>query len=138
MSLEKIIEKIIDDARSEAQVIVEESKVKAEEIKVGARQEAQEQAERLTAEYQKQGKLEASRIVTKARLERQISSLTCKKELIADVIDKAFEQEKISKEMLKRKVVLKDGEKEEYFSEKNLKEDLRPHLEGFIAEVLKI
>lgn len=138
MSLEKIIEKILDDARSEAQVIIEESKARAEEIKASARQEAQEQAERLTAETQKQRKLEASRIVTQARLERQISSLTCKKELIAEVIDKAFQQQKISKEMLKRKVVLKDGEKEEYFSEENLKEDLRPHLEGFIAEVLKI
>jgi len=138
MSLEKIINKIIDDARSEAQVIVEESKVKAEEIKAVARRDAQDQAERLIAEHQKQGKLEASRIVTQARLECQISSLACKKELIAEVVDKAFEQEKISKEMLKRKVVLKDGEKEEYFSEDNLKEDLRPHLEGFIAEILKI
>jgi vacuolar-type H+-ATPase subunit E/Vma4 len=138
MSLEKIIEKILDDARSEAQVIVEESKVKAEEIKAVSRQEAQEQAERLTDEYKKQGKLEASRIVTQARLERQISSLVCKKELIAEVIDTAFKQEKISKEMLKRKVVLKDGEKEEYFSEDNLKEELRPHLEGIIAEVLQI
>lgn len=138
MSLEKIINKIIDDARSEAQVIVEESKVKAEEIIAAASRETQDQVERLIAEYQKQGKLEASRIVTQARLERQISSLACKKELIAEVVDKAFEKEKISKELLKRKVVLKDGEKEEYFSEDNLKEDLRPHLEGFIAEVLKI
>lgn len=138
MSLEKIINKILDDAHSEAQVIVEESKAKAEEIKTAARQDAQGQAERLIAEYQKQGKLEASRIVTQARLERQISSLACKKELIAEVINKAFQQEKISKEMLKRKIVLKDGEKEEYFSEDNLKEELRPHLEGFIAEVLKI
>jgi vacuolar-type H+-ATPase subunit E/Vma4 len=138
MSLEKIIGKIIDDARSEAQVIVEESKAKAEEIKAAARREAQDQAERLITEYQKQGKLEASRIVTQARLERQISSLVCKKELIAEVIDTAFKQEKISKDMLKRKVVLKDGEKEEYFSEDNLKEELRPHLEGFIAEVLQI
>lgn len=138
MSLEKIIEKILDDARSEAQVIVEESKVKAEEIKVAARHEAQDQAERLITEYQKQGKLEASRIVTQARLERQISSLACKKELIAEVIDKAFQKEKISKEMLKRKVVLKDGEKEEYFSEENLKDELKPQLEGYIAEMLKL
>ncbi|MBN2246379.1 MAG: hypothetical protein JW755_11100 [Candidatus Aminicenantes bacterium] len=138
MSLEKIIEKIIDDARSEAQVIIEESKARAEEIIAAAVKEAQEQAERLIAGYQKQGKLEASRIVTQARLERQISSLACKKELIAEVIDKAFQQEKIPKEMLKRKVVLKDGEKEEYFSEESLKNELKPQLEGYIAEALKL
>ena len=138
MSLEKIIEKIIDDARSEAQVIIEESKARAEEIKSAAIKEAQEQIECLIAEYQKQGQLEASRIVTQARLERQISSLARKKELIAEVIDKAFQQEKISKELLKKKIVLKDGEKEEYFSEENLKDELKPQLESYIAEVLKL
>lgn len=138
MSLEKIKEKIIDDARSEAQVIVEESKAKAEEIKAAARREAQDQAEGLISEYKKKAKLEASRIVTQARLKHQLSSLACKKDLIAEVIDKAFQQEKISKDMLKRKVVLKDGEKEEYFSEENLKDELKPQLEGYIAEVLKL
>ena len=138
MSLEKIIEKIIDDARTEAQVIVEESKAKAEEIKASARREAEELAKNLLIDYEKQARLEASRILTQARLERQISLLACKKELITEVMDKAFAQEKISANLLKRKIVLKDGEKEEYDSEESLKEELRPQLESFIAEALKL
>lgn len=138
MSLEKIMEKIIDDARTEAQVIVEESKARAEEIRTSARREAEEQAENLLKDYEKQAKLEASRILTQARLERQISILACKKELITGVMDKAFVQEKISKDILKRKIVLKDGEKEEYDSDETLKEELRPQLESYIAEALKL
>ena len=62
--------------------------------------------------------------------------LTCKKELIDEVIDKAFKMQNLEQKNLKRKVVLKDGEKEEFFDEKRFKEELRPELESFIADLL--
>ena len=138
MSLEKIINKILDDAQAEAQEIVKESRLKAEEIKKHAHDEADQMADTLLNEYTRQAKLEASRLVTQARLERKIDLLACRKELINQVLDKAFKKAKIPKQSLKRKIVLKDGEKEEYFDEQNLKEELRQQLEGYIAEVLKL
>ena len=138
MSLEKILNKILNDAHAEADGIVKESKIKADEIKKTALDEAKQMEEALLAEYKRQAKLEASRVVTQARLERKIDLLACRKELINEVLDKAFKKEKISKEALKRKIVLKDGEKEEYFDEQNLKDELRQQLECFIAEALKL
>jgi hypothetical protein len=39
---------------------------------------------------------------------------------------------------LKRLVVLKDGSREEPLDRETLKQELRPQLEGYIAELLKI
>jgi ATP synthase H subunit len=76
MSLEKILEKIIDDAQNEADDIILESKKKAEEIKEKARKEASNLLEAMLKEAERQGELEASRIVTKALLEKKINTLS--------------------------------------------------------------
>ena len=138
MSLEKILKKIQDDAQAEANRIILENQQKAEEIKEAARKEGSELAASLVKEVERKGNLEASRIVTQARLERRIKILSCKKELIDEVLEKAFQKEGLGKKVLKRKIIMKDGEKEESFDEKKLKEELRPKLENYIAEVLKI
>lgn len=138
MSLEKILKKIIGDAQSEADKIILEGEMKAGEIKEKAREEATNLAEALIKEEERKGRLEASRLITQAHLERRISILSCKRELIDEVLEKAFQKGGLRKEGLKRMIILKDGEKEEPYDEKRLKEELRLKLENEIIEVLKI
>ena len=138
MSLEKILKKIVDDGQAEADRIILENQKKAEEIKENARKESLELAEALLKEAEQQGNLEANRLITHARLEKRINILSRKKELIDEVLEKAFVKESLGKKSLKRKIILKDGEIEESFDEKKLKEELRPGLESYIAKVLKI
>lgn len=138
MSLEKILKKIIDDARVEADKIILESKEKAREIKEKAQKEASEIADALVKEAEKQGHLEASRIVTQARLKRKINILSRKKELVEEVLEKAFQKGDVGKEGLKRKIIMKEGEREEPYDREKLKEELRSKLESDIIEALKI
>jgi len=138
MSLEKILEKIVDDAQTEADKIILESKKKAAEINEKARKEASDLAEALVKEAERQGHLEASRIVTQARLEKKINTLSRKKELIEDVLEKAFHEGAKGKKGLMRKIIMKEGESEEPYDEEKLKEELRSKLESEILEALKI
>lgn len=138
MSLEKILDKILEEARSEADRIIGESRQKAEEIIQNARKQGEIQANAVFEKAEQQGKLEASRLITQARLERRIQLLRCKKELIDEVLEKAFQKQKSGTIKLKRQVIRKDGEVEEAIDQEKLKKELRPKLEKDIAEVLKI
>ncbi len=138
MSLEKILERILADAQVEADRIIKESHLKADDIKEKARQQGKEKAEALLEEVEQQGKLEANRLVTQARLEKRIRILSCKKELIEEVLDRAFQKERFEEKGLKRKIIMKDGEKEILFDQEKLKQELRPRLENVIIEALKI
>lgn len=138
MSLEKILKKILDDAQAEAEKIIHESQEKAGEIKEKARKEASELVEVLVKEAERQGQLEASRLVTQVRLEKKINILSRKKELINEVLERAFRKENLEKKGLKRKIIMKEGEKEEPYDAEKLKEELRSRLENEILEVLKI
>jgi vacuolar-type H+-ATPase subunit E/Vma4 len=138
MSLEKIIERILAEARVEADRIIEESRVNADALREQAQVEGKEHAGALLVEADRIGKLEASRLITQARLERRIRILSCKKELIEEVLDRAFQKENLADRGLKQKVVMKDGEEEVSFDQEKLKQELRPRLEKDIAEVLKL
>ncbi len=138
MSLEKIVEKILEEARAEADQIIQESLQKGEEIKENARKRGEEQANALLEEVERQAQLDAGRIITQARLEKKIMLLSTKKDLIDEVLEKVFQQLDLKKQKLKRKVILKEGEKEEPLDLEELKHQLRPKLEKEIAEVLKI
>ena len=138
MSLEKILDKILEEAQSEAEKIILESRQKAEEIKQNARKQGEVQAAALIEHAERQGNLEASRLVTQASLEKRIKVLSCKKDLIDEVLEKAFQKYKGEKTELKRKIILKDGELEELVDHDKLKQELRPKLEKDIVEVLKI
>lgn len=138
MSLEKILQKIKDDAQVEAKRIILESQKKATQIKEDAQKEASELAKVLLKEAERQAQLEASRLITQARLEKKINLLTRKKELIEGVLDRAFQSEILGKKELKKKIILKEGEREESFDQEKLKEELRPQLENYIVDVLKI
>lgn len=138
MSLEKILNTIIEYAQAEAVAIVKESQSKAEGIKETVRKEALELAEALHAEEERQGRLEASRLITQARLEGRIDILSTKKEIIEDVLAKALDKERSSIEKLKRQIIMKEGEREEAFNESRLLDEIRPQLEKFINDALKL
>ncbi|NIM90418.1 MAG: hypothetical protein GTO17_05665 [Candidatus Aminicenantes bacterium] len=138
MSLEKILERITRDAQAEADKIVSESKRKAEEIKENARKEAEGSAAALIEEIERKARLEASRLVTQSRLEKRIKILSWKKEFIDEILEKALQKANLGQVKLKKKIVLKDGEREEFYHQDKLLEELRPKLENYILKVLKI
>ena len=138
MSLEKILERIIDDANAEAEKILQENREKADGIKKKAEKEAKESAEVLVKEAERLGQLEASRLITQARLETKINILARKKELVQEVLEKAFQKKLLEKTGLKRNIITKQGEREEPLDEARLKEELRSKLENEILEVLGI
>jgi V/A-type H+-transporting ATPase subunit E len=138
MSLEKIIDKILQDAQKEADEIIAENQEKANEIKAAALRDAEVLADSLQKEDERQGKLEASRLLTQARLEGKVKILSFKKNLIDSVLEKAFQNQDLDNEAFKRRVILKDGEKEESFEKERLMEEIRPKLESYIAEILGI
>lgn len=138
MSLEKILNTIIEDAQAEAVSIVKESQSKAEEIKRAAGQEAEELASALQVEEERLGRLEASRLITQARLQGKLDILSTKKEIIEDVLAKAMKRERDGIKKLKRQIILKGGEKEESLEERKLLEQIRPQMEKFISEALKL
>jgi len=138
MSLEHIIDKIAGDARAEAEKIVADSRAKAESVREDARREAARLSAEILAEAELQGKIEAGRIVTQARLEKRIELLTAKQDLITEVLRRVFEREDLRRTPLKKKIILKGSQKEEIFNPEKLAEELRPRLENSIAELLKI
>jgi vacuolar-type H+-ATPase subunit H len=139
MSLERILETIEAEAQAQIKKIIAESEAKAAEIKAAALKEAEEAAESYLKEARRQAELEAGRRVTHARLQRKLQLLACKKELIDEVLDKAFVQGiHKGKITLTRTVVFKQEEKEEAWDPEMLKKELRPRLENFIAELLKL
>lgn len=138
MSLEKILKRITDDAQAEADKIILENRRKAKEIKESARKEASKLAEELVREAERKARLEASRLVTQARLEKKINILSEQKDLIEEVLGKAFQKSIEGAKGLKRRIILKQGEREEPYDEERLKEELRSKLENEIIEALKI
>jgi len=136
MSLENILKKIIDDARTEADAVIEEYKSKAEGIKKNAQEEASALAESLLEEEERKGELEARRIVTQARLQKRLDILAAKKELIDQVLERAFESSRLSESPLKRKIISKDGEREAVFDEKKLLDELRQQMEKSISGII--
>jgi hypothetical protein len=138
MSLEKILGKITSDAQAEVDSIISESKKKAEEIKEIARKEAEALAAALMEETERRARLVASRLVTQARLEKRINILSRKKELIDEIMEKAIKRADIGGKELRKKIVLKDGEREESYHRDRLLNELRPKLENYIVKVLKI
>ncbi|MGQ9673465.1 MAG: V-type ATP synthase subunit E family protein [Candidatus Aminicenantales bacterium] len=138
MSLEKIIDTILSDARAEAENIIRESQKRAEEIKKRAQEEALEQAALYRQEAEREARLEASRILTQARLEKKLSLLRQRKELIEEVLKRALAENILEQGMLFKKVILKKGERQEAVDRERFFEEFRTRLENDIVEALKL
>jgi vacuolar-type H+-ATPase subunit E/Vma4 len=138
MSLDKIVAKILEDARAEAERITAEGGRRAEAIRDEAEQEAEQQAGLLLRDAEREAHLEAVRIVTQARLERKIELLAARKALVAEVLERAFAKASLENRRLTRTVVSRDGEKEETLDRARLMEELAPAMENLIVDILKI
>ncbi|MBN1272673.1 MAG: hypothetical protein JXB26_10440 [Candidatus Aminicenantes bacterium] len=138
MSLESIINRILSDADGEAERIVEESRKKADEVLSMARAEADKAAELIFAEIERQARLEASRVLTKARLENRLALLSRKKEIVKEILKKAFSEQSQRWGGMKKEIIFKEEVKEETLDEKRLLDEIRPRVEGEIAKILKI
>ncbi len=138
MSLESILEKIGQQAQSDRERILSESLERAEKIKADSEQEAKDQAELLLETGAQEADLEAHRLITQARLQKKLQILSLKKSLVGEVLDSAFAQLDPKAISMKRQIISKEGVREESLDQANIKLELRPHLENFIAELLKI
>ena len=138
MGLEQIVEKIISEGKAEAERIVQESRKKAADIRAAAEKEAAERSAVTLKEAEREASLQANQIMAQARLERKIALLRQKRELLDDVLKSAFRQMAPDEIQVKRKVVVKDGTREEPFDPDRLLEELRPRLEKEVLEALKI
>jgi len=138
MGLDEILKKISSQAESEAHKVVEESQEKARQIKKNAEMEASKQAEEYLLHEKRRSEMEATRIMTQARLDKKMKILFCKKEIIGQILDEAFDQALKGRKGLKKTVVMKDGEKRSALDKKRIKDELRPGMEGKIAEDLKL
>ena len=138
MSLENIVEKIIAEGKAEAERIAQESRKKAADIRTAAEKEAAEGAAAHLKETEREASLQANQIRAQARLEKKIALLRQKRELLDEVLRKAFSQTAPEEIRLKRQVVVKDGIREEPIEPDRLLEELRPRLERDILEALKI
>jgi vacuolar-type H+-ATPase subunit H len=138
MGLEQIVEKIISEGKAEAEKIVQESRQKAIDIQASAEKDGAERAALYLKESEREASLQANQIMAQARLEKKIALLRQKRELLDEVLRKAFSQSVPAEIRLKRKVVVKDGTREEPFDPDRLLEELRPRLERDVLEALKI
>ena len=138
MSLENIIQKIIQDAGAEAERIVQESTKKGRFIKEEASKEAKTLGEKLIKEEERASSLESHRLVTQARLEKKLHILSLKKKLVDEVLEQAFEAAGVEDKTLTKTVILKDGVRRESYDRHRLKAELRPQLENDIVRVLQI
>jgi len=138
MGLDEILKKISSQSESEASKIVEESREKAQKIKKTAKKEATEEAEEYLNNEKNRAEMEATRIMTQARLDKKMRVLFSKKEIIGQILDEAFDQALKGKKGLKKKVIMKDGERQTALDKEKIKDEIRPDLEAKIAEDLKL
>ncbi|NOR15337.1 MAG: hypothetical protein GQ544_06510 [Candidatus Aminicenantes bacterium] len=138
MSLENILKKIAADAQEQRDRIIEEAQSKAAEIRAKAEVEGKQQAELLLKEAVREAELEGHRLVTQARLQHKLRTLSLKRELVEEVLEKAFRAQDREALSLRRTVVMKDGEQEEDFDEAQILDELRPLLEDQVAGMLNI
>ncbi|MCD6517560.1 MAG: hypothetical protein J7L72_09125 [Candidatus Aminicenantes bacterium] len=138
MGLDDILKKISYQGDAEAHQIIDESRNKAEQIKTNAEQEALKEAGAYLSEEQRRAEMEATRILTQARLDKRMKILFFKREVINKVMDEAFEQALKGEQTLKKKVIMKEGEKQSVLDGEKVKDELRSLIEGLIAEDLKL
>lgn len=138
MSLEKLVEKILADARAEAEQIVLRSREKADEIREAARKEGKEKAASILAEAEREARLQSSRILSQAKLEKKLRVLEEKRKLLEEVLTQALGSDQLRHVSLKKKIIAKDGEQEEVLRQEQFREELRSRLECDILDLLRI
>ena len=138
--LDKIKSQILDEANHSAEAIIAEAKEKAEQILTAAREEAKAETSRISSKSQEAVETYADRTKSAADMRRTQAILQAKQDVIAQVLQKAYEKvcaqsdaayfDMIGK-MLEKYV--QPGEGVIRFNEK----DLKRMPKGFEAEIEK-
>jgi len=89
MSLEKLLEKIENDAREEGRRILEEAEEEADLIRREAEEEARKESEAIARSFQVRAENERLKIVSQARLEGRIALLAAKDRILEEVFQEA-------------------------------------------------
>jgi vacuolar-type H+-ATPase subunit E/Vma4 len=124
MSAEKIIKKILEDAKAEADSILNEASHKAEEIKKQGAEKAKKSKEPILAEAERKAKQLTLSKLALAKLEARNTVLAAKREVLDSVFKMALEklsslEEKDYKKMLLRLLTkLESAEEKEKEKEK--------------------
>ena len=90
--LDKMKSQILDEATHSAEVKIAEAKAKAEVILKDARAEAAAQVEKISNKAQADVDNYAQRIASSCDMQRKQAILRAKQEVIADVLDKAYDR----------------------------------------------
>ena len=90
--LDKIINQILDEANNSAGKKLEEAKAQAEEILKTARAEAEKETEEISLKSKTDIANYQDRMKSAADLKRRTAILKAKQELIAEVMDKAYQK----------------------------------------------
>lgn len=138
MSLEKILEKIEQEASQEVEAILGEAIKKADSLKKEAEARARAQAESIIKQAETEASLEASRILTQAQLQRRMELLKARREQISRVLEEALKNEELKKLRLKKEIVSREGILEEMLEADRLLAELGPEIENEILAWLKI
>ena len=85
-----------------------------------------------------EAKLEASRILTEARLQQRMELLKTRRELIDRVLKAALQREEFKKAQLKKEIVSREGLREETLPAERLLSEVGPEVENDVVEWLKI
>lgn len=126
--LEKMISQILDEAQAAADSQIAEAKAEAAEIVEAAKKEAENLSADISKQSEKNIAIYMERVKSSAELQRRTSILKAKQDVIAEVLDKAYEALNamgdeeyfnLIRRMLDKFVL--EGEGDIYFSEADLK-----------------
>lgn len=89
MSAEKIVEKILSDARTEAQAILEKARAQAQEIRHQAQIEAQRQAEQILTQAREEAQSRRRAQISQAQLAARNAVLSARRAMLDRVFSEA-------------------------------------------------
>lgn len=89
MSLEKLLEKIKNDAREESRRIMAEAEEEAARVRKEAEEEARKESEAIARSFHTRAENERLKIISQARMEARIDLLTAKEQLLEEVFREA-------------------------------------------------
>ena len=90
--LEKIKSQILDEAKESANVKIEDAKAQAEQMKTQAQAEGAAQAEQILKKSEAEVAAQKERVKSAIDLQRRTRLLEAKQEMIAEIIEKAYEK----------------------------------------------
>lgn len=137
MSTKSVTEKILEDARKEAQEILRKYRTQAGEIKRSYEAQIQEKQARIEREAESLKQSEILRLVSQARLQMKQKIVKEKRVLIGKIIDEALKQIQKHKQYpdFLKALILQSGEKEgDLLIGKNDWKKFGSELKNFLAE----